>query len=199
MVGLLNRVRSALSSVMRPVASGIASAGITPNQITVMGFAVSVASAYFFYSAMPLWGGLLILLTGFFDMLDGAVAKVSGKVTRFGGALDSTLDRYSDMVIIGAIILGGLCDPVWGILAMVGSFMVSYVRARGEVEGVKMAGVGLMERAERLIVLTLSALVGFTWFGIVLLAILANFTALQRLYHMKKELASTTQPTQQSS
>lgn len=196
MVGLLNSLRAALSSVMKPVASGVASTGITPNQITVFGFAVSILAAYFFYTAQPLWGGLLILLTGFFDILDGAVAKVSGKVTKFGGALDSTLDRYSDMAIIGGMILGGLCDPVLGILAMAGSFMVSYIRARGEVEGVKMAGVGLMERAERLIVLTVAALAGYAWAGILLLAVLANFTALQRLFHIRRELGKPTQPAQ---
>ena len=189
---MLNRLRAALSSAIKPVASGVASTGITPNQITLIGFAVSILAAYYFFTALPIWGGLLILLTGFFDMLDGAVAKVSGKVTRFGGVLDSTLDRYSDMAIIGAIVLGGLCDPVWGILAIVGSFMVSYVRARGETEGVRMAGVGLMERAERLIVLTVAALIGYTWAGIILLAILTNFTALQRLYHVRKELVKPT-------
>jgi len=193
---LLNSLRAALSSVMKPVASGVASTGITPNQITIFGFAVSILAAYFFYIAQPLWGGLLILLTGFFDVLDGAVAKVSGKVTKFGGALDSTLDRYSDMAIIGGMILGGLCDPVLGILAMAGSFMVSYIRARGEVEGVKMAGVGLMERAERLIVLTVAALAGYAWVGILLLAVLANFTALQRIYHIRRELGKPTQPAQ---
>jgi len=181
---------------MRPIARGVASTGITPNQITVIGFAFSLLAAWFFYSALPFWGGLLILVTGFFDVLDGAVAKVSGKVTKFGGVLDSTLDRYSDMAIIGSIILGGLCDPLWGILAMIGSFIVSYVRARGEVEGVWMAGVGIMERAERLIVLTVAALIGYTWAGIILLAILANLTALQRLYHIRKKLGKTTPPAQ---
>jgi len=193
---LLNSLRAALSSAMRPIARGVASTGITPNQITVIGFAFSLLAAWFFYSALPFWGGLLILVTGFFDVLDGAVAKVSGKVTKFGGVLDSTLDRYSDMAIIGSIILGGLCDPLWGILAMIGSFIVSYVRARGEVEGVWMAGVGIMERAERLIVLTVAALIGYTWAGIILLAILANLTALQRLYHIRKKLGKTTPPAQ---
>jgi len=185
---LLNRLREALSSAMKPVASSVASTGITPNQITIVGFFVSIVAGYFFFAASPLWGGIFILATGFFDILDGAVAKASGRVSKFGGILDSTLDRYSDLVIIGAIILGGLCDPVWGILAIVGSFMVSYVRARSELEGVKMAGVGLMERAERLIVLTVAALLGYTWAGIILVALLANFTALQRLYHAWKEL-----------
>ena len=193
---MLNSLRAALSSAIRPIARGVASTGITPNQITVIGFAFSLLAAWFFYSALPFWGGLLILVTGFFDVLDGAVAKVSGKVTKFGGVLDSTLDRYSDMAIIGSIILGGLCDPLWGILAMIGSFIVSYVRARGEVEGVWMAGVGIMERAERLIVLTVAALIGYTWAGIILLAILANLTALQRLYHIRKKLGKTTPPAQ---
>jgi archaetidylinositol phosphate synthase len=196
MVGLLNRLRESLSLAMRPVAKGVASTGITPNQITIIGFLVSLIAAYFFFITLQFWGGLLILLTGFFDILDGAVAKASGKVSRWGGVLDSTLDRYSDLAIIGAIILGGLCDPLWGILAMIGSVMVSYVRARSELEGVKMAGVGFMERAERLILLTVAALLGYTWAGIILLALLTNFTVLQRLYHAQKGLGSPSPPAQ---
>lgn len=187
---MLNRVRSALSSAMGPVARGVASAGITPNQITMLGFFVSLIAGSIFFLSNPLGGGLLILVAGFLDVLDGAVAKASGKVTQFGGVLDSALDRYSDLAILGGITLGGLCDPLWGILAMAGSFMVSYIRARAEVEGARMAGVGVMERAERLILLTITALLGITWAGIILLAILANFTAVQRLYHARKELAS---------
>lgn len=193
---MLNRLREALSSALRPIAGGVASTGITPNQITVLGFVASLVAGYFFFTSQPLWGGVMILVTGFLDVLDGGVAKASGKVSRFGGVLDSALDRYSDLVIIGAIILGGLCDPIWGILAMVGSFMVSYVRARGEAEGVRMAGVGFMERAERLVVLLVAAVFGYTWLGIIVLAVLANFTALQRLYHARKVLGGPSQPAQ---
>jgi archaetidylinositol phosphate synthase len=193
---MLNKLRSTLSSAIMPVAKGIASTGITPNQITIIGFLVSLVAAYFFFASQQFWGGIFILITGFFDVLDGAVAKITGKVSKWGGVLDSSLDRYSDLIIIGAIILGGLCDPLWGILAMIGSVMVSYVRARSELEGVKMAGVGIMERAERLLILVVAALLGYTWAGIILLAILTNFTVLQRLYHAHKGLKNPSPPSQ---
>jgi archaetidylinositol phosphate synthase len=109
-------------------------------------------------------------------------------VTKFGGVLDSTLDRYSDLIIIGAIVIAGLCNLIWGIIAIIGSVMVSYVRARGELEGVKMAGVGLMERAERIIILAAFAIASFTWLGIIIIAVLTNFTVGQRLYHLWMEL-----------
>jgi len=186
---LLNKVRSSIASAMKPIASSVASLGLTPNQITVIGLLISLLSAYAFFWPHQLWGGILLLVAGFFDILDGAVAKVTGRVTRLGGVLDSVLDRYSDLIIIGAILLAGLCDPLWGIIAMIGSVMVSYIRARGEVEGVNMSSVGLMERAERMVILAVSAIVGYTWAGIILLAILTHVTVAQRLWYLRKSLA----------
>lgn len=179
-----------MSAAFNPLFSALASAGISPNSITTMGFLVSILSAYLFYVSQPVFGGIILLLSGFLDILDGGVAKVSGKVTKFGGVLDSTLDRYSDLIIIGAIVMAGLCNPIWGIIAIIGSVMVSYVRARGELEGVKMAGVGVMERAERIVILAAFAIAGYTWLGIIILAVLTNFTVAQRLYHVWKELHS---------
>jgi len=172
------------------VASAIARSGISPNAITFIGFLISLASAYLFYTKDPLWGGIILLLSGFFDIIDGAVARASGKVSRWGGVLDSTLDRYSDLVIIGAILIAGLCDPIAGAAALIGSVMVSYVRAKGELESVKMSSVGLMERAERIVVLAAAAIAGYTWVGIIVLAVLTQVTVLQRLYHIWKSLKS---------
>ncbi|MBM5805042.1 MAG: CDP-alcohol phosphatidyltransferase family protein [Candidatus Verstraetearchaeota archaeon] len=186
---MLNRIRSAVASALKPVASSLAALGLSPNQITVIGLVVSVLSAYVFYLSYPLWGGILLLLAGFFDIIDGAVARITGKVTKLGGILDSILDRYSDLIVIGAILLAGLCDPLWGIIAMIGSVMVSYIRARGEVEGVNMSSVGLMERAERMVILAISAIVGYTWAGIILLAILTHITVAQRLWHLMRSLS----------
>ncbi|MGA2573959.1 MAG: archaetidylinositol phosphate synthase [Candidatus Methanomethylicaceae archaeon] len=185
---MLDSLRSKVSAVFNPLFSALASAGISPNAITTAGFLVSILSAYFFYVSQPVYGGIILLLSGFFDILDGGVAKVSGKVTKFGGVLDSTLDRYSDLIIIGAIVIAGLCNPIWGIIAIIGSVMVSYIRAKGELEGVKMAGVGVMERAERILILAVFAIASYTWLGIIILAVLTNFTVAQRLYHIWKEL-----------
>jgi archaetidylinositol phosphate synthase len=186
---LLNKIRSAVASALKPVASSIAAMGLSPNQITVIGLLVSILSAYAFYLSYQFWGGILLLFAGFLDIIDGAVARITGKVTKWGGVLDSILDRYSDLIIIGAILLAGLCDPLWGVIAIIGSVMISYVRARGEVEGISTSSVGLMERAERMVILAVSAIVGYTWTGIILLAILTHVTVAQRLWHLRRSLS----------
>ncbi|MCX8182054.1 MAG: archaetidylinositol phosphate synthase [Candidatus Methanomethyliaceae archaeon] len=185
---MLNKVKASVSAAIKPVATSMAALGLSPNHVTLIGFVVSMASAYTFFASNALLGGLLLLLAGLFDVLDGAVARVSGRVTKWGGVLDSTLDRYSDIIIISGIILGGLCDTFWGLLSIMGSVMVSYVRARGEVEGVKLSSVGLMERAERMALISISAIIGYTWAGIILLAILTNITVCQRLIHVRSSL-----------
>ena len=188
---MLNKLRSQISSALSPMARAIASSGISPNQLTVLGFIASLASACAFFSSLQLWGGAILLLSGFFDIIDGAVARASGKVTKWGGVLDSTLDRYSDLVILGAILISGLCDPITGVMAMIGSVMVSYVRAKGDLEGVKMTSVGIMERAERMVILAIAAIVGYTWVAVLILAVLTHVTVAQRLYHVKKSLSQT--------
>lgn len=188
---MLNKIRSRVADALKPLASSVASLALSPNQITAIGLIVSVLAACIFYLSLQLWGGMLLLIAGFFDIIDGAVARITGKVTRWGGVLDSILDRYSDLIIIGAILLAGLCDPLWGVIAMIGSVMVSYIRARGEVEGVNMSSVGLMERAERMVILAVSAIVGYTWAGIILLAILTHVTVAQRLLYLRRSLART--------
>lgn len=186
---VLNRLRGAISKVTSPIASAISRSGIPPNVITFIGFLVSLAAAYAFYRSMPLLGAIVLLLSGFFDIVDGAVARASGRVTKWGGILDSVLDRYSDLAVVGAIAVSGLCNPLVGIAAMIGSVMVSYVRARGEVEQVRMSAVGLMERAERMVLISATAILGILDIGMLLLALLTNITVLQRLYHVWRSLS----------
>ena len=167
--------------------------GVTPNMITVLGVIVSAAAAWYIasYSGNP--GSLtlaasLILLSGFLDAIDGPLARATGKVTTFGGFFDSVCDRYSDAIVLAAVIYSGLCDPLWGFAALIGSMMVSYSRSRAEAAGVNMAGVGLAERAERMIFLALAIYAAYynlqyLNYGVVILAILANFTVIQRSHH----------------
>lgn len=185
---MLERLRSRFAAILKPIVSAIARSGLTPNEITVIGFGVSVVSAYTFFSRQEAIGGVLLLLSGLFDILDGGVARITGRVTKFGGVLDSTLDRYSDAIVIGAIIVARLSDPISGVAALTGSILVSYIRSRGEIEGVKMSGVGIMERAERILVLAVTALFGYVWVGVIILAVLTQVTAVQRLYHLRKAL-----------
>lgn len=171
-------------------------AGFTPHAITAMGFVLSLFSSGLY---MVTWNrqltvpvaGIVLLLSGFFDALDGAVARLSGKATTFGGFLDSVVDRYSDAVVLIAIVLGGLCETIWGLLALVGSLLVSYARARAEAADVKMMSKGLAERPERMILIALMSLASYVWlpilgWGIILLALVSHFTVLQRVYYFRK-------------
>jgi len=167
--------------------------GLTPNQISTIGIILAFLSgiAYWQAKANPLLfivAPILILLSGYCDALDGALARLHGKTTSFGGFLDSLLDRYADAFVFSGIILGGLCHTFWGLVALTGSLLVSYVRARAEAAGFKMEGVGIAERAERLLILAAVSLLSIIWldalnWAVIILAFLTNLTVLQRAVH----------------
>lgn len=164
--------------------------GLTPNLVSLIGVALALLSAFTYAVAQghPLWlllATILFLASGFCDALDGVIARIYQQTSVFGGFLDSLLDRYADAAVYAGIIIGGLCDPVWGLAALVGSMMVSYSRARAEAEEIKMESVGLAERAERMLILSVASIAAIFWlpalnYGIILLAVLSNFTVLQR-------------------
>lgn len=192
---MLNKLRPRLQRFIDPLARRM---GINPNIITIIGLLVSFLSAYEFAHGNLLFGGLLILVSGFFDIIDGAVARNHDSQTKFGGILDSTADRFADAFIIFGIIYGGFVDWIWGVLALHASLSVSYVRARAEVDGVK-CDVGLAERAERLFILLAGALAGyflqpyftglnFMELAVIIVMVLGYLTVAQRLYHSWKEL-----------
>jgi archaetidylinositol phosphate synthase len=177
------------------------SVGLTPNHVSGIGVISAVISAVLYGNSLSnpsllIAATIFLLASGFCDALDGALARIYGEATVFGGFLDSLLDRYVDAIILGGIILGGLSDPVpfgkfWGFAALIGSLLVSYVRARAEAAGVKMETVGIAERAERLIILAVASLLSVIWlealgWSIILLAILTNLTVLQRVIYFRK-------------
>lgn len=177
--------------------SPLASLGITPNALSMMGLVASFVSAWCYVNwrtnayMLPL-AGVFILVSGFIDAIDGVLARATGQASAFGGFLDSVLDRYSDAVVLSAIVYAGLCHPAWGLAAIVGSLMVSYTRARAEAAGVKMAAVGFAERAERMVFLALTSMAAYynlqiLFWGVVVLAVVAQFTVLQRAAHFYKE------------
>lgn len=181
--------------------------GLTPNKISLIGFILALASAasYVLVTAESSWLLILavvfLLASGFCDTLDGIVARTFQQTTVFGGFFDSVLDRYADAAVYAAIIIAGLSNPawgfiwgsVWGLAALAGSMMVSYTRARAEAAGIKMESVGLAERAERMLILVAVSIIAFFWlpalgYGIALLAVLSNFTVIQRALHVYKKL-----------
>lgn len=204
---MLTKVKEKVQSCILFEAKLAFKAGLTPNQISALGviFALVSGFSYWFSASLSsqgsLWkvfiifAALSILISGFCDALDGALARLYGHTTSFGGFLDSLLDRYADSAIYFGLMMGGLCDMSWGIAALVGSLLVSYARARSEAAGVKMETVGIAERAERLLIIVLGSLLSLLWreaprWSIILLALLTNFTVLQRAIYFRSKVKS---------
>jgi len=158
---------------------------LSPTAWTVVGFLLALCSGFSFWAGGyrgELFGGLLILASGFFDVLDGAAARAMGKVSKVGGFLDSVLDRVAEVAIFLGVLAGGYAPPSYVLLALSFSLLVSYARARGDALGVDLSGIGIGERSERLIVLALSSLLGLVYYGVILVAVLAGFTLVERVY-----------------
>jgi archaetidylinositol phosphate synthase len=164
-----------------------ASSGLSANFWTAVGFVLSIASAAAYASANSflihgaLFGGILLLVSGFFDIVDGSVARATKQISRKGAFLDSTLDKVAEVIVFLGILYGGLADPTMVLIALGLSLLVSYSRARAESLGIELKGVGIGERAERLIVIAAFSILGFTYYGIVIVAIIAGITFIQRV------------------
>ncbi len=188
----LNEIRKTIADVItQPVVQLLSSARVSPNAITWFGFLLTLVAAALIGVGNLLGGGIMVLVAGFFDIVDGAVARRTNQITRFGGILDSTLDRLSEAaVLIGLLVVYAREQMVFEILlvglALVGSLMVSYLRARVEVEGIE-SKIGLFTRSERVIVLSLGLLLGrFKYALVVSLAIIvlfSFFTVGERLFY----------------
>ncbi|MCQ1534537.1 CDP-alcohol phosphatidyltransferase family protein [Methanosarcina sp. KYL-1] len=175
---------------------------LSPNTLTLLGFAVSVVAGAAFALGRPFEGGLLILFSGVFDMLDGGVARAKGIITPFGGVLDSVCDRYSDGLMFLGIIAGavngklalppilGIEGWLWAGFALIGSFLVSYTRARAESAGCRKLSVGIAERTERMLILAFGALAGLLGGAIALIAVISHITIVQRVLRAKSILSN---------
>lgn len=174
---------------------------LSPNSLTIIGLLISIWAAVVFATGNMIAGALLILFSGFFDMIDGAVARAKNRMSVFGAVLDSVCDRYADAIVFAGIIYGSVTGTIvqpslfsvpmwfWVIFAIIGSYMVSYVRSRAESAGVSSMNIGIAERPERMIILVLGSLSGYLVESIVLIVILTHITMVQRLLYAKKELS----------
>ena len=168
---------------------------INPNIVTIIGLGISIFSGVLFASGNLVAGALFIIISGFCDMIDGAIARSQNRRTKFGGFLDSTCDRFADAAIIIGIMYSGFVDPILGALAIHSSLTVSYVRSRAEQEGIK-CSVGIAERAERLLIIVAGSLLAAILGGshnimvctITLLTVLSYITVFQRVYHVLMNL-----------
>ena len=190
------RVRQFVTLIMRPLAQ----LGITPNTLTLVGLMLSIVTAGVVAQGYLLVGGLLVLFAGIFDMFDGALARARNASTTFGAFLDSTLDRYSEGIILFGLFLYALQartlhenlwpfhnEQFWMLssiyIAVVGSLMVSYAKARAEGLGLE-CKTGLLARPERVVILAIGLLTGTVIWAVLLLAIFSNFTAVERIAHI---------------
>jgi CDP-diacylglycerol---glycerol-3-phosphate 3-phosphatidyltransferase len=173
---------------------------VTPNQLTVAGLSLNGVAAVLIYQRYYGWAFVAFLAGSVFDILDGALARSHGKLTPFGGFLDSTTDRISEGLILGSIALVLSAEgDTWALasvfVALVGSFLVSYTRAKAEAIGLK-CEVGLMTRTERIVLVAVAlpfAGYGSLPYAMYLLAALTAFTVWQRIDFVRRSLA-TSQP-----
>ncbi|MGC2062691.1 MAG: CDP-alcohol phosphatidyltransferase family protein [Thermodesulfovibrionales bacterium] len=162
---------------------------LNPNVLTIAGFIVTLGASAVLVFHMR-WGGTLVLLGAFFDVLDGVVARANDKVTPFGAFLDSVLDRYSDACIFLSVSLNlyrnnNLIGAVLALGVLVGAVLVSYVRARAEGLGID-CKVGLMERPERILLAVFGTVSGLIMPVLWILAVLTHVTVAQRIFHVRK-------------
>ena len=192
----LDSLRSPVYGLIDPLTDWLAARRVHPNLLTTVGFIVTVSSGIAFHQHHVRTAGFLILLGGFFDILDGRIARLTGLGSKFGAFYDSTLDRISEVVVFLGLLslyndyrleLGDVGMIYLIMLAMAGSLMISYTRARAEALGLD-CRVGLMPRAERVVLIGAASLFfGESWDGLVLkvvivvLAVLTNLTAFQRI------------------
>ena len=165
-----------------------------PNFFTLMGFLATLVASLLILNGFWFLAGLAIILSGLFDLFDGVVARKLGKVTALGGFLDSVLDRYSDLILLLALLIYYLRkgEPDLVILTSfvsMGTILIPYVRAKAEALQVPCT-IGLMERAERIILLSIGTLFQLMEPVLWILAILTHFTVLQRIYYVWKKLRS---------
>jgi CDP-diacylglycerol--glycerol-3-phosphate 3-phosphatidyltransferase len=176
---------------MLHVGNWFARKGMTPNMATIVGLSLNVIVAIIIAVGQPLLGGIFLLVASAFDMVDGAIARSTGSVSKFGGFLDSTLDRYSEIVVyVGLLIwLNSTGDDHTGsllvVIAATGALMVSYARAKAEEIGYK-ASVGLVARPERVVLLALALIIDQPLWALWILAVATHVTAATRIFHVWK-------------
>jgi archaetidylinositol phosphate synthase len=191
---MLNNFRDSLKPHLEKLGGRFASTGLSPNFWTAVGLAFAFLSAITYglnqqilYAGVI--GGVLLLVSGFFDIVDGQVARVTKKVSKKGGFLDSVFDKIAEVAIFLGILVGGFAEPYLVFLAITMSLLVSYARSRAESLGVKLQGIGIGERAERLLVIAIIGMVaGLMQYAVMIVIIIATITFIQRIIVTAKNI-----------
>ena len=196
---MLNNLRDSLQPHLEKIGRGFASTGISPNGWSCVGLVFAFVSAFIYgwnVEFSLIIGGIVLLIAGFFDIVDGQVARVSKKITKSGGFLDSVFDKIAEVAIFLGILVGGFAEPYLVFLAITFSLLVSYTRSRAESLGVKLQGIGIGERAERLLVIAIIGIIGFMEYAVIIVIIIAAITFIQRIIVTAKALKEPSRITQ---
>ncbi len=199
------QIGNTLGRVVDLIVRVFAASQINPNLLTFIGMAINALAAYLFAIASTAspgeffrWAGATVIVAGIFDLTDGSVARVTGRVTPFGAFFDSVMDRYSDLVLlIGLLVFYGRGNRFGYVtlvaVAMIGSVMVSYARARAEAL-IPSCKVGFLERPERVVLIIIGALFNRMEAVLWVIAVLSNFTVIHRIVYTMHETRKSTTP-----
>lgn len=199
---MLNRFREKLVPITTLIGNNFSSLGLSPTFWSMIAFAFAILSSIFFglsnflseqgiVFASQIFASIMLLISGFFDIVDGSVARVSKTSTSRGAFLDSNFDKISEALIFIGIAIGGLSSPILAMIALSTSILVSYIRARAGSLGIELKGVGIGERAERLLILSICGLIpisGSIQWGIIIIIILSSFSFIQRFWFVLKRI-----------
>jgi CDP-diacylglycerol--glycerol-3-phosphate 3-phosphatidyltransferase len=188
---LTDQMRVAFKGVLDPVGVFLNRLGLMPNTMTLLGLAGNMIGAYMLAMNQMTWGGILILLMGPVDALDGTMARLRGMAGQFGAFVDSVTDRYSELVIFAGLLYffvqkGDALSAMAVFFAAAGSVLVSYVRSRGQSLGWD-TKIGILTRMERYLVLAPSLILNVPEIGVWIIAVLANVTAIQRIIDVRRQ------------
>lgn len=190
-VTLSDIMRARFKGVIEPLASFLNRLGLEPNAVTLFGLVGTVIGSFFLATGRISLGGTIILFMAPIDALDGTMARMRGQPSSFGAFVDSVTDRYSELFIFGGLLFyylqqQDMLGASLTYLAAAGSILVSYIRARAQSVGFE-TKIGLFSRFERLVVLIPCLIINQPWIGVGAIALLANFTALQRIFHVRSQ------------
>jgi archaetidylinositol phosphate synthase len=192
---MLNNLRNMLQPILEKVGNTFASAGLSPNFWTGLGLLFAILSAIVYGLNIEfgvILGGILLLLSGFFDVVDGQVARITGKTSKKGSYLDSMFDKIAEVSIFLGILIGGYAEPYIVMLAITLSLLVSYARAKSDALNIKLQGVGIGERAERLLVVAIIGIIGFMQYAVIIVVIISGITLIQRMIVTSKNIKEKT-------
>ena len=180
-------------AITGPIVGALSRSKITPNALTIANLALNIVAAYVIATGHFLVGGALVLIAGLFDLLDGALARLTKRTTKFGAVLDSVADRIAEAVVLCGLLIWYIAqeaslEMVTGLIlaVLIGSFLVSYIRARAEGLGWQ-CQVGLFTRAERVIVLAIGLLLNQIFIALCVLVVFVYVTVVQRMVHLWKQ------------